>query len=60
MGGELGDETYVDVLLEFSALFPLKFTLIGNDDFYTNVFEKFALLSFRGYLGEIESEKTTP
>ena len=36
MGGELGNETYFDVL-ESSALSPPNFTLIGNDDFYTNL-----------------------
>ena len=37
MDDELGDETYIDVLLVSSALSPPKFTLIGNDDFLTNL-----------------------
>ena len=37
MDHELGDETYIDVLLVCSALSPPKFTLIGNDDFITNL-----------------------
>ena len=32
MGGELGNETYIDVFLESSALSSPNFTLIGNDD----------------------------
>ena len=35
MGGELGNETYIDVL-KSSALSP-NFSLIGNDYFYTNL-----------------------
>ena len=59
MGGELGSETYIDVLLVSSALSPPKFTLIGND-FFFNEFsvDTLVFLSFRGYLGDIESEKT--
>ena len=61
MGGESGNETYIDVLPESATLSPPIFTLIGNDDFYTNlVWKKLVLLSFRGYLGEIESEKAKP
>ena len=37
MGGEVGNETFTDVLLESSALFPPIFTLIGNNDLYTNL-----------------------
>ena len=37
MGGELGIETQVDVFLDASALFIPNFTLIGNDDLYTNL-----------------------
>ena len=37
MGGELGSETYIDVLLVSSALSPPNFTLIGNDDFLSNL-----------------------
>ena len=40
MGGELDDETCNDVLLVSSALPPPNFTLIGNDDFYTNLWWK--------------------
>ena len=36
MGGRLGNETYIDLLVS-SALSPPIFTLIGNDDFYTNL-----------------------
>ena len=36
MGGELGNETYIDVL-ESWALSPPNFIFIGNDDFYTNL-----------------------
>ena len=31
MGGELGHETYINVILESLALFPQNVTLIGND-----------------------------
>ena len=34
---ELGDQTYVDVLIVSSELSPPKFTLIGNDDFLKNL-----------------------
>ena len=37
MGGELDNENYIDVLLVSSALSPPNFTLIGNDDFTTNL-----------------------
>ena len=37
MDGELGGETYIDVLLVSSALSPPNFTLIGNDDFLSNL-----------------------
>ena len=37
MGGELGNETYIDVLLQSSALSSPNFTLIENDNFYTNL-----------------------
>ena len=33
MDDELGDQTYIDVLLVSSALSPKTLTLIGNDDF---------------------------
>ena len=57
MGVELGDETYIHVRVVSSALSPPISTLIGIDDFYTNlVWKKLVFLSFRGYLGEIESE----
>ena len=36
MGGELGDEAYIDVPLVSSALSPPFFTLIGNTDIYSN------------------------
>ena len=37
MGGELGNETCIDVLLVGSASSPPNLTSIGNDDFYTNL-----------------------
>ena len=40
MGGELGDETCIDVLLVSSALPPPNFILIGSDGFYTNLLWK--------------------
>ena len=56
MGGELGNETYMDVL-ESSAL-STKFHLDRERRFlYEFSVEKLVLLSFRGYLGEIESGK---
>ena len=36
MSRELGKENCIDLILVSSALFPLNFVLIGNDDFYTN------------------------
>ena len=34
MGVEVGNETYIDVLLvSLAQLSPLDFTLLGNDDF---------------------------
>ena len=36
MGGELGNQTSIDVIQESSAFSPQNFTLIGNEDFYTN------------------------
>ena len=56
MGGELSDETHIDVALVSLALSPPTFTLIGNTDIYSNsVWKKLVLLSFRGYPGETES-----
>ena len=58
MGGEMGNETYIDLLLVSSVLSPPNFILIEKDNFYTNlVSKKLVFLCFRGYLGEIESEK---
>ena len=37
IGDELGIETCIDLLLVFSALSPPNLTLIGNDDFDTNL-----------------------
>ena len=45
MGGELGNQTYID-LLESSALFPPNFTLIGKDDIYTNLLWKIWCFEF--------------
>ena len=36
MGGELGDEPYIDVPRVSLALSPPIFTLIGSTDIYTN------------------------
>ena len=60
MGGELGNESYIDVPLVSSALSPPKSTLFGNTDYYTSYeisVQKLVLLGFRGYLGKIESAK---
>ena len=40
MGGELGNETYIDLLLVYSALSPPIFILIENDNLYTNLVSK--------------------
>ena len=54
----MGNETSIDVLLVASALSPPKITLIGNDDFlFEFSVDRWVFLSFRGYLGEIESGK---
>ena len=60
MDDELGNESYIDVLLVSSPLSP-SFTVIENDDFfYEFSVDKLVFLSFGGYLGEIESgEKKT-
>ena len=56
MGGELGNETYMDVL-ESSAL-STKFHLDRERRFlYDFSVKKLVLLSFRGYLDEIKYEK---
>ena len=62
MGGELGNETFTDVLVVFSIVMSTKFHL---DPFFLFLYglcffrlEKLVLLSFRGYLGELESEIT--
>ena len=61
MAGELGDDTYIDVLLQSSALFLPNFTSIGNDEVYaTLIWTSWCFLlvfSFRGHLGEISSRK---
>ena len=57
MGGELGNETYIDLLLVSSAL-STKFHLDRKRQFlYECSVKKLVFLGFRGYLGEIESEK---
>ena len=59
MGGELGDETYAGVPLVSFALPPPIFHLDREHRYlYEFSVEKLVLLSFRGYLGEIESRKT--
>ena len=40
MGGELGNETYIDLLLVLSALSPPNLILIENDSFHTNLVSK--------------------
>ena len=40
MGGELGNETHIDLLLVSSALSPPNFILIENDNFNTNLASK--------------------
>ena len=57
MFGELGNETYIDILLEYSALSTPNFTLIRSDDFIrikcgkVGSFEFFAVISARSSLG---------
>ena len=46
MGGELGNETYIDLLLVSSGRSPPKFILIENDNFYTNLALKRCVLRF--------------
>ena len=49
-----------DLLLVSSALSPPNLIVIENDNFYTEYelsVKKLVCLGFRGYLGEIESEK---
>ena len=54
MDDELGNETYIDVLVVSSALSPPKFNLIEKRRFfYEFSVDKLVFLSFRGYLGEI-------
>ena len=56
MGGELGNETYIDLFLVSAAPSPPNFTLIENNNFYTNLSsKKLVFLGFLGYLGEMES-----
>ena len=40
MGGELGNETHIDLLLVSSALSPPNFILIENDNIYTIIVSK--------------------
>ena len=40
LGGELGKETYIDLLLVSSTLSPPNFILIESDNFYTNLASK--------------------
>ena len=56
MGGELGNETYIDVL---ESALSANFHLDRERHFlYEFSVEKLVLLSFRGNLSKIESEKT--
>ena len=56
MGGELGDETYI-----VSSIVSTNFHLDRQRQFSDGLsLEKLVLFSFRGYLGEIESEKIEP
>ena len=68
MGDELGSATDIDRLVVSSGLSRTTiFTLIGNDDFLELSWEmlgqkcrqKVAILSFLGYLDEIESDSQT-
>ena len=58
MGRELGNETFIEVLLVFVfSIVSTKFHIDRERRFlYELSVEKLVLLSFRGYLGEIESE----
>ena len=59
-GWRIGQSNFIDVLLLVSsALSPPNFTLIGNDDFFTNlVWKSWRFWVFADtYLGQIESEK---
>ena len=40
MGGQLGNETNIDLLLGSSTISPTNLALIGNDDFITNLVSK--------------------
>ena len=54
MGGELGNETYIDLLV--SSALSTKFHLDRKRQFlYECSVKKLVFLGFRGYLGEIES-----
>ena len=58
MGGELGDETSIDVHLVCSAVSPPNFHLDREHRYlYEFSVEKLVLSYFRGYLGEIEPGK---
>ena len=58
MGGELGDETHIDVPLGVFSIIPTNFELDREHRYlYEFSVEKLVLLSFRGYLGDIESGK---
>ena len=46
MGGELGNETNVDLVLGSSAMSPPNFALIVNDDFITNLVLKIGVFEF--------------
>ena len=64
-GGEFGNDTHIDVLL------LIVFSIVSDEIHLNRIFlflrefccfrlEKLVLLIFRGYLGEIESEKAKP
>lgn len=56
MAGEVGNETRIDLLVDFAALSRPNFMLIENDNFDTSYcsVKQIVFLSFRGYLGDIE------
>ena len=58
MGGELGNGTYIDIFFRVFSIVSTIFYL-DRERRYLHEFcvDKLVLLSFGGYLGEMESEK---
>ena len=55
MGGELDDETNIDLLLASSTMPPTNFALIGNDDFIANLVSRsWCFFSLRRYVVKID------